>query len=225
VLRLQRVSITALLLVAGAASVWLAIRHVGGGEPPQPAARQNPSGVSVNRAPQLAALGSVSTRTGTNYQLTPRASDPDGDALTFSAANLPSWAHIDAATGTISGTPGASDLGENEAVTITVADATHQTTSAPFSITVVGPSAAVAVVKWSRPNAHVDGSALDDLAGYRIVYGRNPDDLDHSIFIANPDQLSYDFNMLDKGAWYFAVIAISSSGLEGPATTPAMKVI
>ena len=49
--------------------------------------------------------------------------------------------------------------------------------------------------------------------------------MDHSIYIADPDQLSYDFNTLDKGAWYFAVIAITADGLEGPATTPAMKKI
>ncbi|HET7812425.1 MAG TPA: putative Ig domain-containing protein [Steroidobacteraceae bacterium] len=183
----------------------------------------NPSGVSGNRAPKLDALASATTRTGTSYQLVPKALDPDGDTLSFSAVNLPSWARIDQATGVISGTPGVSDIGENEAITVTVADATHRTTSAPFSITVVGPPAAV--VRWQKPASRVDGSVLDDLAGYRIVYGRDPENMDHSIFIADPDQLSYDFNTLDKGAWYFAVIAITANGLEGPATPPAMKKI
>jgi len=205
--------------------VGLAIRHVGGARAPQHVSANGknfPRSIG-NRAPILAPLAAAGARAGTNYQLTPRASDPDGDALSFSAVNLPSWAHIDPATGAIVGTPGVSDIGAYESITLTVADATHQTTSAPFSISVLGPPAAL--VSWRKPDAHVDGSALDDLAGYRIIYGRNPDDLDHSIFIADPDQLSYDFTTLDKGAWYFAVIAVTANGLEGPATATAMKKI
>lgn len=227
---LKRDSVRVVLPVIGLALVGLVALtlKVSGVHPtdkhtPAMVAATNPSGVSGNVAPTLAAIPSSSTRTGTSYQLTPQALDADGDALTFSAGNLPSWAHIDQATGVISGTPGVSDIGEHESITVTVADATHRTTSAPFSISVVGPPAAL--VRWQKPAAHVDGSALDDLAGYRIVYGRNPDDLDHSIYIADPDQTSYEFNTLDKGAWYFAVIAVTANGLEGPVTTPAMKKI
>ena len=34
---------------------------------------------------------------GTPYTFTPSAADPDGDKLTFSATNLPSWASINLA--------------------------------------------------------------------------------------------------------------------------------
>ena len=192
----------------------------------EPATRdRNPSsarGPVTTDAPSIMVTGAA-THVGTNYQLVPNARDPQGDALTFSATNLPPWARIDTATGEISGTPRTSDIGEYESITITVADATHRTTSQPFSITVLGPPAAQ--LTWRKPDLRVDGTNLDDLGGYRIVYGRDPEQLDHSIFINDPDQLSYEFNTLETGAWYFAVIAVTSSGLEGPATTPAMKMI
>jgi hypothetical protein len=37
--------------------------------------------------------------------------DPDGDAITYSASNLPSWLSFDSATRKYSGTPGKLDLG------------------------------------------------------------------------------------------------------------------
>jgi hypothetical protein len=71
----------------------------------------------------------------------------------------------------------------------------------------------------------VDGSPLDDLAGYRILYGRNSNDLDKSVLISNPGTTSYEFNTLSSGIWYFAVVAVSAGGLEGPPTTVASKSI
>ena len=88
-----------------------------------------------------------------------------------------------------------------------MADATHHAISSPFNITVVGPASGVATLEWEQPLSKVDGSPLDDLAGYRIVYGRNPEDLDHSVFIDDPAQTSYEFATLSSGVWYFAVIA------------------
>jgi hypothetical protein len=90
---------------------------------------------------------------------------------------------------------------------------------------VVGAANGVAELSWVAPLMKVDGSNLDNLAGFRILYGRNPDDLDHSVYIADPAAHSYEFATLDSGAWYFAVVAVADDGLEGPASTPAMRVI
>ena len=51
------------------------------------------------------------------------------------------------------------------------------------------------------------------------------DDCDRSVFINDPSQTSYEFTALEEGIWYFAVIAVSANGLEGPPTTAAMKSI
>jgi Putative Ig domain len=180
--------------------------------------------VTTNQAPTISAESTVSARVGVPFDFQPSATDPENDKLTFSAQNLPPWVTFDSASGEIMGTPGASDMGEYEAITITVADATHRA-NASFSITVLGAANGVARLQWETPPVKVDGSPLDDLAGYRIVYGRTAEDLDHSVFILDPAQTSFEFTTLDSGTWYFAVIGVNLNGLEGPASTAAMKSI
>lgn len=184
-----------------------------------------PASVSANTAPTISAESAAYARVGEAFEFQPNAVDAESDKLTFTVQNLPAWASFDAASGRITGTPSASDVGEYDAVTVTVADATHRTVSAPFTITVIGAATGVATLKWETPPIKVDGSPLDDLAGYRIVYGRTAEDLDHSVFIQDPKQTTFEFTTLEKGIWYFAVIAVNANGLEGPASTAMMKSI
>jgi hypothetical protein len=187
-----------------------------------------PAPAAVNRAPTITTESSAVARVGETYDYQPVATDPDGDTLRFTANNLPPWASMDPNTGRITGTPGENDLGEYEAITIVVADAAGRTESDPFTITVVGDSAVatgVASLQWETPPSKVDGSPLDDLAGYRILYGRSADELDRSVLISSPTTTSYEFATLEPGTWFFAVVAVNAGGLEGPATTPAQKSI
>jgi hypothetical protein len=162
---------------------------------------------------------------GDEYVFQPEWNDADGDALTFTATNLPPWATLDPKTGRLSGTPGTTDIGAYESISITVADASHHVASRDFDIAVVGASSGVAMLHWPAPVSKVDGSVLDDLAGYRILYGRDPDDLDHSVYIPDPNAHSFEFSTLDAGTWYFSIVAVNSGGLEGPPTAPARKII
>lgn len=180
----------------------------------------------TSKAPTVSVLSgqpSATVRTGETFSFQPNYSG-SARGLTFAATNLPAWATIDAATGRIHGTPSSGDVGTYVGVSISIADAAHSATQA-FDITVIGSGSGVAKLDWQAPVTKFDGSSLDDLAGYRILYGRNPDDLDHSVFVADPAAHSYEFATLDKGAWYFAIVGVSADGLEGPATVPAMKVI
>jgi hypothetical protein len=199
----------------------------GGSEgPPQSAASPVTSPATANHAPSISGKGAGSVRVGDRYDWKPTASDADGDKLSFTADNLPPWASMDPANGHITGTPGEGDVGIYESITITVADSKQETVTAPFSITVVGDaSTGVASLRWEAPPSKVDGSPLDDLAGYRILYGRNSDDLDKSVLVNNPSTTSYDFDSLSSGIWYFAVVAVTSGGLEGPPTVVASKSI
>jgi hypothetical protein len=200
----------------------------GGGGSATPAAgsqSMSPPPTAANQAPTISGDAAGYARVGRSYLFQPSFNDPDGDTLRFSAANLPPWASIDAASGRITGTPEANDLGEYEDITITVADASHQSVTRPFSITVLSRPTGVATLHWEQPPAKVNGAPLDDLGGYRIVYGRKADDLDRSVFINDPSQTSYEFTTLEEGIWYFAVIAVNTNGLEGPPTTAAMKSI
>ncbi len=82
---------------------------VGGVAPPPPA--------NTNRAPVLAAIGNKTATAGSNLQFTVSATDPDGDALTYTASNLPSGASF--SNRTFSWTPTSNSV---YSVTFTVSD-------------------------------------------------------------------------------------------------------
>jgi hypothetical protein len=180
---------------------------------------------SENRAPSINVEAGAYARVGAPYELKPEFNDADRDELTFSANNLPPWAKLDPKTGRVLGTPNAGDVGEYESIVITVADATHVAKTREFAITVLPPITGVASLQWEVPASRLDGTLLDDLAGYRILYGRSPEDLDHSVFIAGAEANTYELADLESGIWYFAVAAVRANGLEGPPSTPSMKSI
>jgi len=88
-----------------------------------------------------------------------------------------------------------------------------------------GSGSGVASLQWEKPPSKMDGSPLDDLAGYRILYGHDSSDLDKSVLIGDPATTSYEFTTLESGIWYFSVVAVNAGGLEGPPTTVATKSI
>jgi hypothetical protein len=185
-----------------------------------------------NLPPSIVIAALADAQVGAAFDYLPMAQDPERDTLRFPAVNLPSWASLDPTSGHISGTPGPNDAGLYESISITVADATHEVVTAPFSIAVnpaVNPElesgSGVASLQWEMPPSKVSGEPLEDLAGYRILYGRSSSDLDQSVMIPDPATTSYQFSTLTPGVWYFAVVAINSNGLEGPPTTLATKSI
>jgi len=210
------------------------IQGCGGGDEPIPAAVSVPAPVTVapvpvhNEAPTILAAAIDDAKVGESFDYQPVVADAEHDALHFTATNLPAWASLDPTSGRISGMPSANDVGTYVSVTIHVADGTHVVTAAPFSINVVQGDeigTGVASLQWQLPTSKVSGDVLDDLAGYRILYGRDRDDLDHSVLVTDPTLTSYQFSTLMPGTWYFAVVAVSASGLEGPPTAVATKSI
>jgi hypothetical protein len=185
-----------------------------------------PNNVHTNRAPVIDQPGDGYARAGQPFSYRPVVTDGDGDELRFTAANLPPWARVDAATGEVTGSPTAADAGIYEDIVITAADASHVTRSQPFSITVNGDVATgTATLRWEAPPSRLDGAPLDDLAGYRILFGRDSDNLDRSVLIDDPNVTTFEFKELPAGIWYFAVVAVNAGGLEGPPTTITMKSI
>jgi hypothetical protein len=183
---------------------------------------------AFNAPPVIVLAAGADAQVGATFEYQPVARDPESDTLRFAAINLPPWASLDPTSGRITGTPGPDDAGLYESISITVADATHKVVTPPFSITVnpaLEPASGVASLRWEIPSSKVGGEPLDDLAGYRILYGRSSSDLDHSVLIMDPAVTSYQFSKLTSGVWYFAVVAVSSNGLEGPPTTFASKSI
>jgi hypothetical protein len=98
------------------------------------------SSSSNNLPPVIGGTPTTQLMSGTAYVFQPTAADPEGDALTFSAENLPAWASISGQTGRVTGTPTASDVGMSSAITISVTDQ-HAVASLPsFRIQVMSSS-------------------------------------------------------------------------------------
>ncbi|MFO1372210.1 MAG: putative Ig domain-containing protein [Candidatus Competibacteraceae bacterium] len=92
------------------------------GTPPASDSRRSRSLVpNVNRPPTLNPIGNKAGNEGALLEFTLAATDPDGDALTYAASNLPAGAIFNPATQAFSWTPGYDQTG-NYSVLFTVTD-------------------------------------------------------------------------------------------------------
>jgi hypothetical protein len=157
------------------------------------------------------------------WSFQPTATDPHSEPLTFSIANKPSWATFEAATGKLSGTPGASYVGIYSNVVVAVTDGTTKVALPTFALVVqVAPVEAVRV-SWTPPTTNTDGTLLTNLAGYRIYYGTSPTALGVVLEIPNASLNAYMVENLTPGTWYFAVTAYTSTGRESVHSNVASK--
>jgi len=90
----------------------------------------------VDNPPVISGTPSTSITVGSAYSFVPTANDPEGQPLTFSIQNQPSWMSFSAATGELSGTPAAGNVGSFANITISVSDGTLSASLAPFTLTV-----------------------------------------------------------------------------------------
>ncbi len=181
---------------------------------------------NVNAAPTISASPLRSVTAASDYCLQPTAADPEGAVLTFSVFNKPAWAAFDPATGRLHGTPAATDVGTYSNVTVRVTDGTNTASLPPFTITVSDPVAVgAATLSWQPPTEYVDGLPLQDLAGFKIRYGRAADNLDQlSPFRIQASRLAM-IESLTAGTWYFAVNAYTLANVESNLSNVVQKTI
>ena len=92
-----------------------------------------------------------------------------------------------------------------------------------FAIAVNAVSNGRATLSWTAPTENTDGSALSNLAGYRIRYGTSSSSLTQTIVIDNASVTTYVVEDLAPATWYFAVTAVSSAGAESTNSNVANK--
>jgi hypothetical protein len=78
---------------------------------------------------------------------------------------------------------------------------------------------------WNPPTENTDGSALTNLAGYRIDYGTAPTELTRSISVPSASTLRYVVEGLSAGTWYFAVTVRNSTGAESTRSNTASRIL
>jgi len=170
--------------------------------------------VVSNTAPTISGHPALAINAGATYSFTPTASDAERNALTFSIQGKPAWATFNPASGAMSGTPRAADVGTYAKILISVSDGKASASLPAFTVSVNQISTGNATLDWIPPTENSDGTVLTDLAGYRVHYGSSPDQLTQSVSLANPGLTSYVVDDLSPGTWYFAVTSYTRGGKE-----------
>ena len=91
-----------------------------------------------NVAPTISGTPPTSVLVGSAYNFVPSANDANGDPLSFSITNKPTWASFSNATGQLSGTPTAAGTFAN--IVISTSDGAQTTSLPAFTITVTNPA-------------------------------------------------------------------------------------
>jgi hypothetical protein len=175
-------------------------------------------------APTISGSPGTSVMPGQTYRFTPRATDPNGDSLTFEIQNRPSWATFDAATGGLTGSPTAANVGTYSNVIISVSDGRTRVSLPAFSIAVGAIGTGQATLSWTPPTQRTDGTPLT-LGGYRIYYGSGPNDFNYVVDVNSAGIATYVVENLPSGTWYFVVSALDSNGVESATSGSASKTI
>jgi hypothetical protein len=174
----------------------------------------NASAAPGNTAPTISGHASTAVNVGAAYSFTPTAGDANKDKLSFSIKNQPDWAIFNRASGGLSGTPMAVDIGTYANIQISVSDGKASAVLPGFTLAVNQMSSGNAVLDWVPPTENTDGSVLTNLAGYNVRYGRSPDKLTQVDKLTNPGLTSYVVDNLSTGTWYFAISSYATNGTE-----------
>ena len=79
------------------------------------------------------------------------------------------------------------------------------------------------LISWTPPTQNTDGTALTDLAGYEIRYGRSASSLDQWVSIDTVGMADYTVPNLASGTWYFSVSARNQGGILSPPSEVVSK--
>lgn len=203
-----------------AASLAGCLSESGNGE--QSVSPPPPSG---NTPPTISGNPPASATTGMTYSFTPSANDVDGDTLTFSVNNLPSWASFDASNGTLSGMPLIGNIGVDSNISISVSDGQDSASLPQFSISVNQTSMGSVTLNWVAPTQNSDGSPLTDLAGYNLYFGSTQGNYPNSIHINNPGLTTYVVENLAPATYYFVATSENSAGIESHYSNEVTRVV
>jgi hypothetical protein len=187
----------------------------------------NAAAAAAPPPPVISGTPPTSVTAGSSYSFQPSASGPAGLTLAFSVQNKPAWATFSIASGLLSGTPSSAQTGTYANVIISASDGQQASALPAFSITVNAAPATTgsAVLNITAPTQNTDGSALTDLAGFRIYYGASPSNLTQLTQLPGTTITSYTVNSLASGTWYFGATAYTTTGMESALSTIGSKTI
>lgn len=179
----------------------------------------------TNSPPSISGTPPGSVIVNQLFSFTPNASDPDGDALTFSIQNSPAWASFDARNGELEGAPTPGDVGVYSGISVSVTDGQASAAMPQFTISVDQFGNVSATLSWTPPTQNEDGTPLSDLAGYNLYYGTTSGSYPNQIRVDNPGITSFVVTNLSPNTYYFVATAFNSTGLESSFSQEAVKTL
>jgi hypothetical protein len=182
---------------------------------------------SSNSPPTISGTPRTSVTADTWYKFAPTASDANGDTLTFSIANRPSWAGFVPRRGELWGRPGPGDVGTYNNIRISVSDGSSSRSLPAFALAVTSPGSesGSATLSWQAPTRNDDGSPLGDLAGYIVYWGTSSGQYSRSVTLNNPGLTRYVVEDLGRGTHYFATKSFNSLGTQSAYSAEVRKTI
>jgi len=159
------------------------------------------------------------------YEFVPSASDADGDTLTFDIQNKPNWAKFDSSTGKLYGQPTLANVGDYGSIVVSVSDGTSSASLPAFSVAVTQTANGTVTLSWTAPTQNSDGSALTDLAGYKIYYRKNSGSYDQAVRLDNPSITTFVVEQLSPATYYFAATAFNSTDVESSFSTEVVRTV
>lgn len=113
----------------------------------------------ANAAPTITGTPATTATVGTAYSFQPSATDPDGQTLSYTITNKPTWATFSATTGRLSGTPGDANVGTFPGIVITVSDGTLTAALPAFTLTVAARPNGTPTISGTPATTATVGSA------------------------------------------------------------------
>lgn len=182
-----------------------------------------PPPTTSNSRPVISGAPSTAVIIANAYAFTPNASDPDGDSLSFSVQNKPSWAQFSSATGALTGMPQLGDIGSYANIGISVSDGDLSSSLPQFSVVVVQNADGSITLSWTAPTQNEDGTALTDLAAYKFYYGTSPGSYSSQVRVDNPGIATFIIDNLVPATYYVVATAINDAGVESRFSNEAIK--
>jgi hypothetical protein len=178
---------------------------------------------AATAAPTIGGTPAKSAVVGQAYAFIPNVSVPAGKSATFAITNKPNWAAFSAASGKLSGTPAAVNVGTDSDIIISVSDGVAKAALPAFAIDVAAVGNKSITLSWKAPTENSNGTALTNLAGYRIYWGTSSSALSHTITINSVGVTSEVVSGLGSGTYYFALMSYNSVGVESKLSNVVSK--
>jgi hypothetical protein len=132
----------------------------------------------INQAPRISGTPATTVQAGQQYSFQPLGSDADGDVLTYSITNRPTWATFSTTTGRLNGTPASTNVGTYSNIVVRVSDGRATASLPAFSLVVAAAPSQPAPTQPNRAPTISGAPATTATVGAAYTFQPSASDAD-----------------------------------------------